>query len=166
MNKNILRILASVVILSWAAQAPAQDASATLSVGGKPALVLKVPKAAKLVSTNGYLGIHATNLTLHVWAVPNARKAADALERVPEIIKSEFLNFKVTDSLSLDFAGAPARHLIGTGNEADDHDPGKAEVIVFLIGGHVFAACVHGEADDALKALPAMMAVLKTAKAP
>ena len=166
MNKNILRILASLLIMSSAARASAQDTSATLSVDKKPALVFKVPKAAKLVSTNGYLRIQTTNLTLHVWAVPDAKRAADAIPRVPDIIKSEFLNFKTTDILSLDFAGAPGRHVIGSGNEADDNDPGKAEVVLFLVGGRVFAACVHGEADDAAKARPAMMAVLKTAKAP
>jgi hypothetical protein len=66
----------------------------------------------------------------------------------------------------VDIAGAPAKHIIGPGNEADDGDPGNAEVVLFVVGGRVFAGCVHGEFDDASRARPAMMAVLQTAHAP
>ena len=41
-----------------------------------------------------------------------------------------------------------------------------AEVVFFVVGGRVFAGCVHGEADDASKARAAMMAVLNTAQTP
>jgi len=141
-------------------------ASATLSVDGKPALALTVPRSAKFTSTNGYLRVQTSNLTLHVWAVANATTVMEALPRTAEIIKSEFLNFKTTATMDMDIAGTPAKHVTGSGNEADDHDPGNAEVVVFVIGGHVFAGCVHGEADDAAKARVAMMAVLKTAQSP
>ena len=162
MNKNFMGIMASVFFMSLAALAAAQDTNVTLSVDGKPALALKVPAAAKVISANGYVKILTTNLTLHVWAVTNAKTVNEALPRVGEIIKSEFLNFKANAVMDMEVAGAPAKHVIGSGNEADDHDPGNAEVVLFVVGGHVFAGCVHGEADDAAKARPAMMAVLKT----
>ena len=41
-----------------------------------------------------------------------------------------------------------------------------AEVVLFVVGGHVFAACVHGEFDAAFRARTPMMAVLKTAQMP
>jgi hypothetical protein len=166
MSKNVIRMMVCVCFLSAAALAPAQDKSATLSVDGKPALVLKVAAAAKITSTNGYLKIQTTNLTLHVWAVPNANTANEAAPRAAEIIKSEFVKFKFTASMGIEIAGASATQVIGSGNEADDGDPGKAEVVFFVVGGRVFAGCVHGEADEASKARAAMMTVLKTAQTP
>jgi hypothetical protein len=163
---NVRRIIASAFIMSLAALASAQDTSVTLSVDGKPALVLKVPAAPKVISTNGYVRIQTTNLTLDVWAVPNAKTANDAVPLAADIIKSEFLKFKTNAVMDMVIAGAPAKHVLGSGNEADDGDPGNAEVVLFTVGGRVFAGCVHGEADDASKARAAMMAVLKTAQLP
>jgi hypothetical protein len=157
-------VLFAALFTAALSRAAAQSVSATLSVDAKPALALSVPAAAKLTTTNGYLRIEATNLTLHVWAVPNAKTADEALPRAAEIIKSEFLNFKTNAVMDMNIAGAPAKHVLGSGNEADDHDPGNAEVVFFVVGGRVFAGCVHGEADDASKARAAMMAVLKTAQ--
>ena len=162
MNISMMGIAASIFFTSLAGLASAQDTNVTLAVDGKPALALKVPAAAKVISTNGYVRILTTNLTLHVWAVTNAKTVNEALPRTAEIIKSEFLNFKTNAVMDMEIAGAPAKHVIGSGNEADDGDPGNAEVVLFVVGGHVFAGCVHGEADDASKARPAMMAVLKT----
>ena len=166
-SKGIVPFVIFAALLSGAAsRAAAQSVSATLSVDAKPALSLNVPAAAKITSTNGYLRIESTNLTLYVWAVPNAKTANEALPRAAEIIKSEFLNFKTNAVMDLNIAGAPAKHVLGSGNEADDHDPGNAEVVLFVVGGRVFAGCVHGEADDASKARAAMMAVLKTTQPP
>ena len=166
MDKNIMGVMASVFFTSWAALASAQERTVTLSVDGKPALALKVAAAAKLTSTNGYAKIQTTNLTLHVWAVPNARTANEAVPRAADLIKGEFVKFKTTATMDMVIAGAPAKHVIGSGNEADDGDPGNAEVVFFVVGGRVFAGCVHGEADEASKARAAMMTVLKTAQTP
>jgi len=166
MSKSMMGIAASIFFTSVAALASAQDTNVTLLVDGKPALSFKVPAAARVISTNGYVRIQTTNLTMHVWAVPNAKTVNDALPRAGEIIKSEFLNFKTNAVMDMEIAGAPAKHVIGSGNEADDGDPGNAEVVFFVVGGRVFAGCVHGEADDASKARAAMMAVLKTAQPP
>jgi hypothetical protein len=161
-----MRLLTSFCILSLAAVATAQDTSITLSVDGKPVLALQVPPAAKITSSNGYVNIRTTNMSLHVWAVPKAGTAAKALPRVAEIIKSEFIKYTITSTEDTVVAGAPAKHVIGAGNEADDGDPGHAEVVLFVVGKHVFAACVHGEFDDASRARAPMLAVLQTAHAP
>jgi hypothetical protein len=166
MNKHIVGIMASLFFTSLAALAAAPTTNITLSVDAKPALVLKAPAAARVLSTNGYVRIQTTNLTLYVWAVPNAKTANDALPRAADIIKSEFLKFKTNAVMDLVIAGAPAKHVTGSGNEADDGDPGNAEVVLFVVGGRAFAGCVHGEADDAAKARAAMMTVLNTAQTP
>ena len=166
MNTNIMRVLASVFIASMAALASAQDSSAILSLDGKPVLALQVPATARVTSSNGYVNIKTTNMSLHVWAVSEANTANDALPRVAELIKSEFIKFKTTATMDMVIAGAPATHVTGSGNEADDGDPGHAEVVLFVVGGHVFAGCVHGEFDDAARARAPMMAMLQTVKAP
>ena len=59
-----------------------------------------------------------------------------------------------------------SRSPFGKGAEADDGDPGAAEVVIFTVGKHVFVACVHGEKNEAAKRSPYMLALLKSAKAP
>ena len=103
-GKGIIAAVIFAAVLPLAAQ----ETSVTLSVDGKPALALKVPAAAKLDSTNGYVKIQTTNLTLHVWAVPNAKTVDEALPRAAEIIKSEFVNFKTNATMDMIIAGAPA----------------------------------------------------------
>jgi hypothetical protein len=166
MNTYMKCFLALIFIASMAVQASAADTNVTLSVDGKPALVLLAPAAAKVASSNGYVNIKTTNMSLHVWAVSEAKTANDALPRVAELIKSEFIKFKTTATMDMVIAGAPATHVTGSGNEADDGDSGHAEVVLFVVGGHVFAGCVHGEFDDAARARAPMMAMLQTAKAP
>jgi hypothetical protein len=166
MNKNMRRILVFVFITSMAVVASAQDTTVTLSIEGKPALALTAPAAAKVISSNGYVNIRTTNMSLHVWAVPKAATAQDALPRVAELIKSEFIKFKPNGTKDMVIAGAPAKHVTGSGNEADDGDPGNAEVVLFVVGGNVFAGCVHGEFDDASRARAPMMALLQTAHEP
>jgi hypothetical protein len=161
-----MRILTSLLITFMAALASAQETSVTLSVDGKPALLLQVPSAARITSSNAYVNIHTTNMSLHVWAVPNAKTANDALSRTGDLIRTEFIKFKPAAIKDLVIAGASAIHVTGAGNEADDGDPGNAEVVLFVVGDQVFAGCVHGEFDDASRARAPMMAVLKTAHAP
>jgi hypothetical protein len=161
-----MRILASLIFTSMTVLASDRDASVTLSVDGKPVLALQIPAAAKATSSNGYVNVRSTNMSLHIWAVPNAKTASDALPRASELIESEFIKFKTTAVRDIVVAGAPAKHVTGSGNEADDGDPGNAEVVLFVVGGRVFAGCVHGEFDDASRARAPMMAVLKTAHAP
>ena len=75
-----------------------------------------------------------------------AQTVDEAVGRVSEQITDEFKNLKVTNSTDLTVAGAPAKRQEGSGEEADDGDAGKADVIVFKMGQHIFVACTHGEA--------------------
>jgi hypothetical protein len=167
MTTNLMRFLTFLFVVVLAMAASAQDKTVTLRADGDATgLALLVPAAAKITSSTNYVNIHTTNMSLHIWAVTGAKTVADALPRVGEIIKSEFTKFTVTSTEDVVIAGAPARHVIGSGNEADDGDPGHAEVVFFVVGGHVFAACIHGEFDDAARARAPMMVVLQTAHAP
>ena len=144
----------------------AQEKPLTVSADGAPALVLQIAQGAKVTVTGEHTVVQATNLTLHLWPVSGVQSPSEALPRVPELIKGEFINYKPSATNDLTIAGVPAKHVLGKGNEADDGDPGGAEVVLFAVGKHVFAACVHGEFDDAARASKPMMAVLQTAKAP
>jgi hypothetical protein len=166
MTTNIKGLLASIFIMSTVALASAQDKNVTLAMGGVPALELKVPAAAKVTFSNDYINIRTTSMSLHIWAVPKAKTVNDAVPRAAKLIKSEFINFKITSTEDTVIAGAPAKHITGSGNEADDGDPGHAEVVFFVVGRRVFAACVHGEFDDASRARAPMLAMLRTAHAP
>ena len=166
MLTNFKRLLASTFILAIAASASAKDTNVTLSLDGKAALVLQAPAAAKVTSSNGYVNIRTDKMSLHVWVVPNASAAGEAVPRAAELIRSEFIKFKTTTVEDMIIADAPAKQVTGSGNEADDGDPGNAEVVFFVVGGHVFAGCVHGEFDDAARARAPMLAVLQTAHAP
>ena len=66
MNTWMKRMLAFALLILMAGPVLAQKHTATLSVDGKPLLALKVPPAAKVTSTNGYLNVHTTNMSLHV----------------------------------------------------------------------------------------------------
>ena len=164
LNKIVRRIFCAVIcLIAVAASADGPATDATLFLDRVPVLGLTIYAEAKITSTNGYLHVVTTNLSLHVWAVTNAATVDAAVSHAAEIIKSEFVKFKHSSTMDVTIAGSSGKHVIGPGNEADDNDPGNAEVVFFSTGGKVFAACVHGEADDASKARPAMMSVLRTA---
>ena len=161
-----MRVLTFFVLAFASVAAWAGDGSAVLSVDGKPALVLQAPSAAKIISSNGYVNIRTTNMSLHVWVVADAKVVGDALPRAADLIRSEFVKFKPSATNDLDIAGAAAKLVKGPGNEADDGDPGNAELVFFEAGDSVFVGCVHGEFDDAARERAPMLAVLKTARAP
>ena len=161
-----VRILASIFVIFVAALASAQETAVTLSVDGKAVLVLQAPSDAKVTFSNAYVNIKTPKMSVYIWAVPDAKVANDAVPRVADLIKSEFVKFKTTSTKDITIAGAPAKYVTGSGNEADDGDPGNADVVLFEAGDHVFAACIHGEFDDAARERAPMMAVLKTTHTP
>jgi hypothetical protein len=85
---------------------------------------------------------------------------------VDDVIKSEVLQFKPTKTEAITVADAEGKHLMGKSIEADDHDPGTTDVVVFAVGKTVLVACVHGEGDAAARQRDAMLKLLKTVKAP
>ena len=156
--------LAALTLVLFSLTAFAEDKQATIAAGDAPALSLAVSKEAKVARKGEMTKIEAEHLWIYLWHVPNAKTVADAVSQVATIIRSEFTDFKLTDSKNLKVAGHEAKHLFGTGAEADDGDPGTAEIVIFTDGRHVFAACVHGEKDEAAKERPDLLKILKTVK--
>jgi len=156
--------LLTLALLSLTALAEYQEI--TIPSGNAPALKLEIPKDAKATTKGAKTSFLLKEAWVYLWSVPTAKTIAEAVPQVPTIIKSEFTDFAVSDTKHLTVAGHEADHLFGKGAEADDGDPGAAEVVVFTVGQHVFVACVHGEKDEAAKRSPSMLALLKSAKAP
>lgn len=130
--------------------------------------VLKVTTVAnaKCVATDGALHFNRElPYEVEFWVVPRAATVDEVLPRVPMLIKSEFVEFKPSQATDLTVAGAPAKRLTGPGREADDNDPGSADVVVFKVGSHVFVACNHGEGLDA-PTQQRMLDMLRTVQAP
>jgi hypothetical protein len=156
-----------LAVLGLGAAALAEDTKdTTISSNGAAVVTLTLPKTAKVTTTEDKTVIDTKELYLCVWVVPKAKTVAEAVSKVDEVIKSEFTNFAVKKTETIKVAGAEAKHLMGEGKEADDGDPGTADVVVFAVGKHVLAACVHGEGDAAARQREPLLKVLKTAKAP
>lgn len=112
---------------------------------GTDVLKLRAPVGTKCVAEDGSLKFDSPKYYAEVWLVSGAKTVEEATGRVGEQIVSEFKNFKPTETTDLTIAGSPAKRMVGAGEEADDGDPGKADVIVFKVGDRVFVACDHGE---------------------
>ena len=137
-----------------------------VTVENKPAIQMTVPKDATITTKGDKTTIETKDLKLrmYLWRVPGAQTVDAVIPLVGTVIKSEFLEFKLESTTTLQVAGHEARHLKGKGEEADDNDPGGAEVVVFTDGTNFFAACVHGEKDHAEKQRPEFLKVLESVK--
>ena len=135
---------------------------------GKAVLTMTLPTGTQTFNEDNKFTAAEGKWQFHfyVWMVKDAKTLDDAAARVPELIKSEFLEFKLVSKKDLIVAGSPAKQLDGSGKEADDHDPGNAEVVLFTVGGKVFAACIHGEGNAPDVRRSFMMTAIQTAKAP
>lgn len=138
----------------------------TLRVKDRDVLVLTLPAESHVYYTGNLATIvgKMTPQRFYIWTVDEPTVDA-AVAKVPHILKPEFVAFHQTAAEDTTVAGVPARKLTGTGTEADDGDPGDAEIVVFAMGRHVFVACVHGEGIPAYKR-DLMMSALATAHAP
>jgi hypothetical protein len=133
--------------------------------GGAGVLKLTAPNDIKCVTGDGMLHFTAAKYEVECWLVPGAQTVDDAVGRVSTQISSEFKDFKPEKTAELTIAGSPAKRLVGSGHEADDGDPGDADVIIFTVGNHIFVACNHGESLDPV-GQKAMLAIVQTAQAP
>ncbi|MBI1826161.1 MAG: hypothetical protein HY287_04160 [Planctomycetes bacterium] len=133
--------------------------------GGRDVLRLSVSSDTKCKSKDAALDLVSREQHIYIWMVKRAKTVADAVGRVPQEIKDEFKDFKATQTIDIKLAAAPAKYLVGLGTEADDGDPGHAEVIVFKAGDNVFLVCVHGEHADSFNG-GWMLSVVETAQAP
>ena len=165
-------IVAAAVLLSAAVALAAEnksdknDKTVSFPSGKRPAVTLTVPGTAK-VTTNekGKTTIDTNKFNLYLWA-PKVKTVGKAVDGIANTVKSEVVNLKIGETKTIKVAGAEAKHLIATSNEADDNDPGTTDIVVFTCGGKVIVACIHGEEEFAPKHRQAMLDMLKTAKAP
>ena len=155
-----------VLFLALASYVSAGERTVTVMADSTPALALAVPAAAKVTQWKDKTLIHTTNMFLYVWPVVNVKTLNEAQARLGEVIKDEVQKFTAAATNEITVAGSPARHLIGTGVEADDGDDATADVVIFAVGGHVCIACVHGENNDASRERAPMLQMLQTANPP
>jgi hypothetical protein len=142
--------------------------SGILTAAGRSVLQLTLPPGAKSVATDGALTVSDVegHLYFYVWVANQTHSVHATVAGVGDVIKGEFRDLKVTSTKDLTVAGSPAKQLAGTGSEADDGDPGHAEVVVFKVGDKVFVACIHGEGLPTARARDFMMTTLQTARLP
>lgn len=137
-----------------------------MKAGGHDVLRLTLPTNAKCTPRDGSLSVEShTHEVVNIWLVPDAKTVDEGAARVEKVIDREFRDFQATGTTATTIAGAPAKRLAGSGVEADDRDPGTADVVVFKVTNHTFIACTHGEylSPDAQKW---MMTVVQTAQKP
>jgi hypothetical protein len=136
-----------------------------MQFGGSNVLRVMMPAGCKSVATDGFLKVTGPNVETEVWLVRDAQTVDAAIGRIPQQIETEFKNFKLDGTTDITVAGSPAKRLTGSGNEADDGDPGHADVIVFKVGDHVFVACTHDEhLTDVYR--QTMLTLVQTAQVP
>lgn len=157
--------LAALALVLLGSAAFAEDKEVTVNAG-EGSLKMTVPKDTEVTKKTGRTILHATapKFWIYLFEVPGAKTVAEAVPNAPKIIKSEFVEFAPSETKDIKVAGHDAKHLIGKGAEADDNDPGTADVVIFTDGKRVFAALVHGEKDEAAKERPELLKVLKSVK--
>jgi hypothetical protein len=133
--------------------------------GGTDVLKLTTPAGTKCVAEDGSLKFDSPKYYAEVWLVSGAKTVDEAMGRVGEQIVSEFKKFKPNETTDLTIAGSPAKRMVGVGEEADDGDPGKADVIVFKVDDRVFVACNHGESLNEA-GQQGLLALVETAQKP
>ncbi len=127
-------------------QAPAAGSKAcVLRVEGRDVLRVSVPADAECTATEGRLNLKAPDRYVDIWVVPGAHTMSEVSAGAGRVITPEFHEFKVKTTVQTTVAGKAAERLTGSGTEADDGDPGEADLIVFGLGDRVFVACTHGE---------------------
>jgi hypothetical protein len=136
-----------------------------IQAGGQDVLRLTIPAGATCTHTEGKVVLKSDYRHVEIWLVRGARSVDEVVGRLKQELVEEFKGFEPKSTASLSVAGQPARRLLGDGTEADDGDPGHADVVVFTAGGRVFIACAHGETLFP-EAQDMMMAALRTAQAP
>ena len=145
--------------------APMDTKKYTMKSDGLDVLAVTVGEGVSCKAEDGLLHFKGKAGDFEIWAVKGAASIDQGVASVPGTIASEFKGFKTTTTSDQTIAGGPAKRLAGTGTEADDGDPGSADVVIFKVGSAVFAACNHGESLSS-STQRWMLDVLGTARKP
>ena len=146
----------------------AETKEIAIKVDGKEALSLSVPKDADVKTKGDKTTIIAPHVQVYVWVLPDAKTVAAVVPKAAEVIKSEFVKFAVKSTDSLKVAEHEAKLVKGSGEEADDERlRGQPMLFSSPTAKSVFAACVHGENDDAESSVPdLLLKILASIKLP
>ena len=94
----------------------AEPREITIPAGNAPALKLEIPKDAKATTEGDKTSILLKDAWVYLWSVPTAKTIAETVPQAATIIKSEFTDFKPTETKHLTIAGhygLDYRHLNG-----------------------------------------------------
>lgn len=136
-----------------------------MQAGGENLIRVSVSGETHCEPSDGHLHLWTKEYHGDIWLARGRKTVDEAAEIVGQTIHDEFRNFKQNAAADTRVAGVPAKRIAGIGVEADDGDPGRADVVVFKLGDNVFIACVHGEHLTAADA-DWLMAILNTAHRP
>jgi hypothetical protein len=136
-----------------------------MQTGAVNVLQMTMPVDVTCVAKDGSLHFTAPQYEVEVWLVRGAQTIDEAIGQVGPDIADEFKDFKPEHETDLTIAGSPAKQLVGSGHEADDGDPGDADLIVFKAGGRIFVACNHGESLTRA-GQQGLLTLVQTAQAP
>jgi hypothetical protein len=138
-------------------------AEVSVSTAGAPAFNIDLPAGWTVTTKDAKTVIYpgAKHPHIQVWAT-DATDVQAAEKSVAKLIESEVTHFAPVTSEDKLIAMAPARFLVGTGEEADDGDPSNAEVTLFTVKQTVYVLVSHAEGDGAAKMRQELVRALTT----
>lgn len=165
MHRFILTALFAAILPSASASAAA--ALLTIpSADKKISITLEMADGWKTSLTKeGWNSIEIPRSGVHIQvAALGEQPIAEAATKIAELIKSEVTNFKSTSLKQIRIGALETFQVTGTGEEADDGDPSKAEIFIFAIEGKNFLICAHGEGDGTVKNADVFKTLLQSVK--
>lgn len=141
-----------VILAALLAGQAATAAEVTVVNAGKPAFTMSLPEGWTTTLKDDKTVIYpgAKHPHIQLWAT-SARTLAEAEKSVAKIVDSEVTHFAAVSTTDKLVAAAPAKFIVGLGEEADDGDPSNAEVTLFTVGKTVYVLISHAEGDGAAK---------------
>jgi len=136
-----------------------------MQADGRDVLRVTLPAGAKCIAKEDFFRVYTRMQRVDIWSVDGATTCDAAAARAGELIQDEFVDFAAESVTDETIAGSPGKLVAGTGSEADDGDPGRADVAVFKIGDDVLVALSHGEHQKPAD-LRWMLDLVQTARRP
>jgi hypothetical protein len=125
-------------------------ADLSIPAKGEAAFTVSAPEGWTTIA--GYEGSTTINLPqkhphIQVWKVAGKRTVDEAATDIAAILVPQVKDFVVEQRSDVRIAGGKALLLVGSGTEADDGDPSKAQATVFAVAGAVWVLVSHGEGE-------------------
>jgi hypothetical protein len=149
--------------------AAASDKKTTLTIHStdqKTAITMKLVEGWKTSPSKDAgttIEIPMSGVNVQIWAL-SQKTIDEAAKEVRNLVVGQFTEFKITATKTITVANSPGKQITMSGEEADDGDPGNADVYIFSVEGKVYMICAHGEHDSAMKNRLFLTALLKSVK--